>query len=144
MFYFSVMEKMGRDIPTLHQVCHSHGIHLAVCDVLYKDISHAIADPEADLEEYESSSDEEDMIDLASEEENESDSDSDEDEATEASATHNITLANSFKDIIAKVRKICKLMRKSRKTNDCLRKYCTEDPEIGKGMKLKIDVKTRW
>ena len=32
----AVMEKLGTLIPTIHQVCHSHGLHLAVCDVVYK------------------------------------------------------------------------------------------------------------
>ena len=32
----SVMVKLGENIPSLHQLCHSHGCHLAVCDVLYK------------------------------------------------------------------------------------------------------------
>ena len=32
----SVMIKTGRLSGIIHQVCHSHGLHLAVCDVLYK------------------------------------------------------------------------------------------------------------
>ena len=36
----SVMQKMGEFIkPVIHQLCFSHGIHLAVCDVIYK-VSH--------------------------------------------------------------------------------------------------------
>ncbi len=31
-----VMVKFGRLIPSLHQLCFSHGYHLAVCDFLYK------------------------------------------------------------------------------------------------------------
>ena len=32
----SVMERMGKDLPSLHQICMAHGLHLAVTDVLYK------------------------------------------------------------------------------------------------------------
>ena len=32
----SIMVSMGKKIPTLSQICHSHGAHLAVCDVVYK------------------------------------------------------------------------------------------------------------
>ena len=32
----SVMVKMGRISPCEHQQCFAHGIHLAVCDILYK------------------------------------------------------------------------------------------------------------
>ena len=32
----SVTIKTGRLSGIIHQVCHSHGLHLAVCDVLYK------------------------------------------------------------------------------------------------------------
>ena len=32
----SVMIKTGRLSNIIHQICHSHGLHLAVCDVLYK------------------------------------------------------------------------------------------------------------
>ena len=32
----SVMKKFGYLFDALHQQCYAHGIHLAVCDVLYK------------------------------------------------------------------------------------------------------------
>ena len=32
----SVMVKYGKSILPIHQLCLAHGIHLAVCDVLYK------------------------------------------------------------------------------------------------------------
>lgn len=31
-----VMKKMGREIGPDHQICFAHGLHLAVCDLLYK------------------------------------------------------------------------------------------------------------
>ena len=32
----SVMKKMGREMGVIHQLFYCHGIHLAVCDILYK------------------------------------------------------------------------------------------------------------
>lgn len=32
----SVMKKLGRNSGIIHQLCHLHGFHLAVSDVLYK------------------------------------------------------------------------------------------------------------
>ena len=67
---------------------------------------------------------------------------SDEDDAIESVGTQKVILASSFKDIIPKVRKICTLMHRSRKANDCLQAYVKA--EIGRGKKLKLDTKTRW
>jgi hypothetical protein len=35
----NVMRKLGRLLGTFPQLCHAHGIHLAVVDVLYKGIA---------------------------------------------------------------------------------------------------------
>ena len=32
----SVMKKFARLLGTEHQICHAHGLHLSVCDILYK------------------------------------------------------------------------------------------------------------
>ena len=34
----SVMKKYARLLGVEHQICHSYGLHLAVCDVLYKTV----------------------------------------------------------------------------------------------------------
>ena len=34
----SVMKKYARLLGVDHQICHSHGLHLAVCDILYKTV----------------------------------------------------------------------------------------------------------
>ena len=38
----SVVRKMGQEMGVIHQLRHCHGIHLAVCDILYKKKSLAI------------------------------------------------------------------------------------------------------
>ena len=45
----SVMIKTGRLSGIIHQICHSHGLHLAVCNVLYKK-RHNIEDTNEDPE----------------------------------------------------------------------------------------------
>ena len=48
----SVIIKTGRLSGIIHQICHSHGPHLAVCDVLYKN-SYNIEDTNEDTEAHE-------------------------------------------------------------------------------------------
>ena len=35
----SVMKKLGKSSQLNHQLCYAHGVHLAVCDVLFKNRS---------------------------------------------------------------------------------------------------------
>ena len=46
----SVMKRMGKLLKILHQICLSHGMHLAVCDTLYKS---KITDKREDIDENE-------------------------------------------------------------------------------------------
>jgi len=32
----SVMKRLGKNSRLDHQLCHTHGLHLAVCDILYE------------------------------------------------------------------------------------------------------------
>ena len=36
VLFFSVMTAMGKLLPCDQQLCHAHGLHLAVCDCLYE------------------------------------------------------------------------------------------------------------
>ena len=94
-------------------------------------------------DESESESEEEDLDD---DEDSDSDSDSSdgEDPTREFVARGWPVLASRHKAAIAKVRKICRHMRKSPKQNDKLQEYVQKNPLIRKKKKLKIDVKTRW
>ena len=90
-----------------------------------------------------------DIWEIFSEYNHESDGDEDsedvsdeDDDSVELSGPQRVILADLFKSSISNVRKICKLMRKSRKTNDCLQNYVKA--EIGKGKKLMLDTRTRW
>ena len=48
----SVMIKTGRLSGIIHQICHSHGLHLAVCDVLFKKCRNIDNTNEAEAHEY--------------------------------------------------------------------------------------------
>jgi hypothetical protein len=140
----SVMKKMGRIVCTVHQLCHAHGLHLAVCDVLYKVI------PEADVEEdvqvdaaveEEEVGEEEDEGQTEEEGPTEEEQDevggwAEEEEVPEGEFTTNIS------DVIKAVRKIVRLFLKSPVKNDLLQKYAVQDLE--KQLILIIDCKTRW
>ncbi len=121
----SVMVRFGKLAPFLLQLCFSHGIHLGICDVLYK--RH-----ESDAQEETSGGEEE------SEEEEEFDDDREDFE--EAVAGEEVRA--DLKGTISKVRKISKIFRQSPKRNDILQRYVRE--EKGHEVNLLLDSKTRW
>ncbi len=117
----SVMVKFGGLAPFLLQLCFSHGIHLGVCDILYRAKEHQPGDtisPGGD------SSGEEDDHEEEEEDEN----------GAEVRA--------ELHEAITKVRKISKIFRRSPKKNEVLQKYVKE--ERGEELSLMLDSKTRW
>ena len=44
------MQKMGCLLDSEHGQCHAHGIHLAICDVLYVKMTAPVGDEEEDVE----------------------------------------------------------------------------------------------
>ena len=99
----SVMTKMGKLLKIVHQICLAHGMHLAVCDVLYK--AKRSHDDEA-----------------RDKDENDEDDEEDEDEETDwlGEATEFEPELIIYSDIINKVRKIVKKFRRSTTANDAL------------------------
>ena len=142
-----VMVKFGKLINSEHQLCYAHGIHLAICDVLYQKIS----DPDA-REVTESTSEIEDN--------NRDDHDSDIDDTSETydssislCSESNLGCTEINKDLfshnnvdiratIAKVRKIVRMIRKSPLKNESLQNYV--NPTDKKELTLILDSKTRW
>lgn len=117
----SVCTKLGKLLKIPHQICLSHGLHLAVCDVLYK------AKRFNENKDTENSSDEED------EEEDESSADW----LTEESEYEPELIVSA--DVIQKVRKIVRKFRRSTCCNDELQAKVEE--KLGKEKMLQIDVK---
>ena len=130
----SVMKKFGRLIAPVHITCLAHAIHLCVCDVLYKKI------PTPANDQY--------MCDSSSDESNESCVESDDDDDDDDIPIMMIAQAEGapskdFNKVVAKVRTIVKLFRKSPVQNDdYLQRYVIES--LGHEMVLFLDCKTRW
>ena len=112
----------------LHQLCLTHGIHLAVCDILYK--KNLTAPDEID-------------VDVKVENENSDD----EDDETEVNIAINVDvepeLIPTFSDIIKQVWKISKFFRKSPVRNEEYLQPLVKQ-SFGEELTLHIDVVTRW
>lgn len=136
----SVMKKIGKLMPCYQQLCYAHGIQLAVVDVLYKNNTnkgHEICSSQN--EEVISS------VDL-----HEDDNDDYNNETNEQGLTVTVDqppgeliLISNYNDLINKVRKVVKIFKKSPTKNDAyLQKYVQQ--ELGKGLSLILDCRTRW
>ena len=104
----SVMIKTAKLSGMNHQICYSHELHLAVCDVLYKK-GNNIEDTNKDAEDH-------DIV--------ESSDDENDDEPWQVTLpdNYNADFVDTVSDVISKVRAIVKLFRKSPLKNDCLQK----------------------
>jgi hypothetical protein len=114
-----LMVRVGKEANIFHQICLAHGVHLAVCDALY---SKALNNDEVIKSDNESDSDDESCAD-------------DED-------LNVPDLSPDISQMIAKVRSVVRLFRKSSIANDKLQFFIRE--AHGKELVLKLDVKTRW
>ena len=130
----SVMKKLGRELGISHQLCLSHGLHLAVVKVLYQAAKETARDAVEEEDEQAVAADEDDAntpddstSNLLWEEEDES---------------ADPILAGSYRDVVRKVRKIAVFFHRSPLRNDELHKICKEESK-GK-LNLVVDVKTRW
>ena len=123
----SLMKKLGKLSQVYNQLCYAHGIHLAVCDVLYKfgNVAHAPVDDD------EGEQADEELFD---------------DSRTTAIPAREECPAFTpeIEDVLKKVRKVVKVFRKSTAKNDIqnLQKYVMQEHE--KELSLILDCKTRW
>lgn len=131
-----VMKKMGREIGPDHQICFAHGLHLAVCDVLYK----KKPKPGKTVEYQESEAEEEDDEEDASEAEGEDDLEEGLILTAGKLKKEQLTTTSDFADLIKKVRSIVFTFKKSAcKNDDIFKKYLKE----GDDRELLYDCKTR-
>ena len=123
------MTKMGRLLEMYHVLCMAHGIHLAVCDILYTKRAAQDRTPDSD-EELEDNADQESI-------------DGEEGHFTivEDNVGQEEVLENHG-EIINKVRKIVRFFRKSPLRNDHLQMLLRD--QKGKELHLVADVRTRW
>lgn len=130
----SVNVKYGRDSPTENQLCHAHGIHLAVTGVIYKKIEHYEAfDEESDQPDENENDDDND--------ENETEDDSDGNETEDKIDLHQIHEV-SMRANVAAIGKIVKMFKRSDKNNQILQIIIKD--EFGHEIALKLDCPTRY
>ena len=94
-------KKMGREMGAIHQLCHCHGIHLAVYDILHKKKSLAMETTQEELI-------------------NDEDNDNEECWNEESSVDEGIQFNEDYGILISKVHKTVKLFIKSPLKNDPL------------------------
>ena len=136
------MVKLGNSSGIIHQRCHCHGLHLAVCVVVYKKNMELVeADPDIDV----MISDDEMLSDDAMLSKDDYEEDAQEEEITwfefnegDADFTDTYNLSSS----IEKVREIANFFRRSPFKNDLLQAKVKK--EIGKELHFILDTKTRW
>ena len=128
----SMMVKFGKIVPTKHQTCYTHRVHLAVQEVLYaKNQSNNL-----DEEKVESDNDEEENSDS----DNEENSRFIDDKINESISLPKVKV--NFQYVIIKVRKIVKLFRKSPVKNYVLQEEVKK--HHGREVALILDCRTRW
>ena len=122
----SVMKKLGKISQLETKLCYAHSVHLAVCDVLYKNrsVTHIAGedyDDDQDEEMYEES--------FGS--------------VTPTIALNEVPVFNlEIENVLKKVRKVVKIFRKGPVKNEVLQKYVLL--EQNKELSLVLDRKTRW
>jgi hypothetical protein len=132
----NIMLKVCKLIAAEHQVCFAHGIHLAVCDVLYN---------KKNLDE---SKNESAIASLDNDDEaDENDEDVDCQESGLIIETDqnvpDLTNDQNINEVIKKVRKVVLYFKRSPTKNDTVfQKYVKS--EHGKELSLLLDCKTRW
>jgi hypothetical protein len=127
----SVMQKFGKLISCDLQLCYCHGIHLAVCDVMY--LKKKCDDNVVDTDAVNNFEDVEMEVDVAvTSHEFFSIFDQDQD----------VHLTEDLHFVVHKVRSIVRSFKKSPVKLDLLQKYIIKD--FGKELHLILDTKTRW
>jgi hypothetical protein len=132
----NIMLKVGKLIAAEHQVCFAHGIHLAVCDILYN---------KKNLDESKNESAIASLDDDDEADENVEDVDCRESGLIIETDQNVPDLTNdqNINEVIKKVRKVVLYFKRSPTKNDTVfQKYVTS--EHGKELSLLLDCKTRW
>lgn len=134
----SVMVKFGNEIASNHQQCIAHCIHLAVSDILYSKAAKCVNEEVTDS-------------DIEDDDENLNEDEYDVNQGREMDPMFGINIDTNeapqvsvdYLRVIKKVRKICRMFRKSPVKNDRLQDFVKEEFN-GEEKKLILDCKTRW
>lgn len=141
----AVMQKYGRIIPVESQLCHNHGIHLAVTDVLYKKSGDESEEEDAvesgEANDFDEDNDSESESYDNDETMNNSDIFNDIIDTTEHESSNRVFRRN-IKSVLDNSRKLVKFFKLSSVRNAVLQNHVVE--QENKKLMLKVDVKTRW
>ena len=146
----SMMKKLVRLMEIEHQLCHAHGTHLAVCDLIYKKTN---VEPTINEDDEVCDSDNEDIDSAAAGPSNDSINNEEnvelENEDDGGSLVEDVdfqapTLEGDLKPVVKKVRKITKLFRQSPVKNAILQGYIKEWNPTKQELQLILDILTRW
>lgn len=133
----SVMVKLGKLMPIIHQKCFAHAIQLAILEILYKkkkEPEEILFNAEAELDQ----ENEEGSINETAFESEDSDQSDNENNANLIFEEPVDPIANEqLQPIILKVRQVVKFFKKSAKSNEILQKYALLEFKAD-------DTKTRW
>lgn len=124
----SMMVKFGKECPTLYQLCLNHGVHLGVCDTLYKKKSNI------------KNKNEEELIDT--EDKNEDDFAGGADIEIKSTMEEGLEEVVSIHQIINNIRKVVKFFRLSSVKNAVLQEKIRA--KLGHNLELVLDCQTRW
>lgn len=121
----NVMLKVGKLVNAEHQVCFTHSIHLAVCDLLYKKTP--ANEPTSD--DNDDSDDDNEELDSGL--------------VIETGNGRDLTNHRNINEVVKKVRKVVLIFKRASLKNDTiLQKYVKK--EHGRELNLLLDCKTRW
>lgn len=141
----AVMKKYGNLIGTINKLCYNHAIHLAVMDCFYKLKSDITDSDENGIKADASDSDESRSLDdniECSDDENENESQYEDNIEELLEQNPHILMNTHFGTTIKKLRNTTKLFKVSLTKQTVLQEYV--NLQMGKKIKLKLDVKTRW
>ena len=127
----SMMKKVGRLLPTIHQLCYAHGLQLVIHDIFYQ--------KQTTLSE------------INSNYPNENESDAEDEILSELEDIDGLAIVEqdnplvvnaSVGDVVNKVRRVVKLFKRSPLKNEILQTYVKE--KHPNGLQLILDCRTRW
>ena len=128
----SMMKKVGRLLPTIHQLCYAHGLQLVIHDIFYQKQT-TLSEINSNYPNETDESDAEDEI--LSELE-------DIDGLAIVEQDNPLVVNASVGDVVNKVRRVVKLFKRSPLKNEILQTYVKE--KHPNGLQLILDCRTRW
>lgn len=135
----AVMKKYGKILGIVNQLCHNHALHLAVMDCFYKPNNYICDEIDTFYDNTE---------EFVDEDTDEQDEDSIEDQSQysdnnlEFIDENIMTLDIDFDQIINNLRDVIRMFKKSATKHSILQQNIIK--KMGKKVKLKLDIKTRW